>query len=65
MSSSSLENKEIQEIPKEFNTPEGIRTLANYLRSNVKIRPGVLFDKRVEYFKGILLLYLYCKYNVI
>jgi hypothetical protein len=39
-------------IPVEFITPEGARTFANYLRSTIKIRQGVLFEKRVDYFKG-------------
>ena len=39
-------------IPVEFTTPEGARTFANYLRSSVKIRAGVLYEKRVDYFKG-------------
>lgn len=40
------------EIPIEYTTPEGIRTLINYLRSTIKIRSGILFEKRVDYFKG-------------
>ena len=39
-------------IPVEYTTPEGARTFANYLRSTIKIRQGVLFEKRVDYFKG-------------
>ena len=52
------------ELQKEFTSPEGIRTLANYLRSNIKIRTGILFDKRVDYFKGIHspIRYTICKY---
>ena len=42
-------------IPAEFETPEGMRTLANYLRSQhgVKVRHGIEHEKRVDYFKGM------------
>ncbi len=40
------------EVPNEFKSPESLRTLANFLRSNMKTRAGVVFDKRVDYFKG-------------
>ena len=41
-------------LPQEFLTPEGMRTLANYLRSShgVASRSGIEHEKRVEYFKG-------------
>lgn len=39
-------------VPSEFTTAEGTRTLANYLRTNVKSKSGVEFEKRVDYFKG-------------
>mmetsp|Transcript_90822 Transcript_90822/g.256526 ORF Transcript_90822/g.256526 Transcript_90822/m.256526 type:complete len:338 (+) Transcript_90822:83-1096(+) len=41
-------------IPSEYETPEGMRTLANYLRSTngVKVRHGIEHEKRVDYFKG-------------
>lgn len=41
-------------IPEEYGKPEGLRTLANYLRSGngVKVRSGIQYDKRVDYFKG-------------
>ena len=42
------------EIPKEYREDEGLRTLANFLRSDngVKIYKAVEHEKRVEYFKG-------------
>jgi hypothetical protein len=42
-------------LPKEYKTPEGLRTLANYLRSpnGVKVRAGIEHEKRVDYFKGV------------
>jgi translocation protein SEC62 len=41
-------------IPIEYQTPEGLRTLANFLRSQngVKVRTAIEHDKRVDYFKG-------------
>jgi hypothetical protein len=41
-------------IPAQYETAEGLRTLANYLRSQngVKVRAGIEHEKRVEYFKG-------------
>lgn len=41
-------------VPKEFETPEGLRTLANFLRSQhgVKVKSGIEHEKRVDYFKG-------------
>lgn len=41
-------------IPPQYQEPEGLRTLANYLRSQngVKVRSGIEHDKRVDYFKG-------------
>lgn len=46
-------------VPEEYSKPEGLRTLANYLRSGngVKVRSGVQHEKRVDYFKGYELLY--------
>jgi hypothetical protein len=41
-------------IPAEYQTDEGLRTLANFLRQNVKVRSAVEHEKRVDYFKGIL-----------
>lgn len=42
-------------LPEQYQTPEGLRTLANYLRSQngVKVRSGIEHEKRVDYFKGI------------
>lgn len=42
------------EVPPEYGAPEGLRTLANYLRSQngVKVRSGIQHEKRVDYFKG-------------
>jgi len=42
-------------LPSEYETAEGLRTLANWLRSDngVKVRSGIEHEKRVEYFKGI------------
>lgn len=40
------------DIPIEYQKPEGLRTLANWLRSRVKVRNAVEHEKRVEYFKG-------------
>ncbi len=44
------------EVPIEYTTPEGLRTLANYLRSpnGVTVRSGIQREKRVDYFKGKL-----------
>lgn len=41
-------------LPTEYQQPEGLRTLANFLRSDigVKIYKAVEHEKRVEYFKG-------------
>lgn len=41
-------------VPKEYHTPEGLRTLANYLRgqNGIKVRSGIEHEKRVDYFKG-------------
>lgn len=41
-------------IPIEYQKAEGLRTLANYLRSQngVKSRSAIEHEKRVEYFKG-------------
>ena len=45
-------------LPTEYGTPEGMRTLANWLRSDngVKVRSGIEHEKRVEYFKGTVTL---------
>jgi translocation protein SEC62 len=43
------------EIPSEFKQAEGLRTIANFLRSGnhgVKVRSGICKEKRVDYFKG-------------
>lgn len=42
------------DLPAEYQTAEGLRTLGNYLRSQngVKARPGIEHEKRVDYFKG-------------
>lgn len=40
------------EIPVEYTTPEGARTFANYLRTTLNNRNGIMYDKRVEFFKG-------------
>lgn len=42
-------------VPREYEAPEGMRTLANYLRSTsgLKVRSGIEHEKRVEYFKGM------------
>jgi translocation protein SEC62 len=44
----------MSEVPAEYETPEGLRTLANFLRSQsgVKVRSGIEHEKRVDYFKG-------------
>lgn len=44
----------MSELPEEYNAPEGLRTLANYLRSQngVKVRSAIEHEKRVDYFKG-------------
>lgn len=41
-------------VPEEYKTPEGQRTLANFLRaqSGVKVKSGIEHEKRVDYFKG-------------
>jgi hypothetical protein len=43
--------------PEVYDTEEGLKRLATYLRSvnGVKVRHGIEHDKRVEYFKGIFL----------
>ena len=45
---------ELDLIPPEYKQPEGLRTLANYLRGNngIKVRSGIEHEKRVDYFKG-------------
>jgi hypothetical protein len=42
------------EIPAELKSPEGMRIVANYLRSQngIKVRAGIEHEKRVDYFKG-------------
>lgn len=41
-------------VPPEYSTPEGLRTLANFLRSSngIKVKSGIAHDKRIDYFKG-------------
>ncbi len=41
-------------IPAQYQTAEGLRTLANYLRSQngIKVRSGIEHEKRVDYFRG-------------
>lgn len=41
-------------LPAEFQTAEGLRTLANFLRSQngIKVRSAIEHEKRVDYFKG-------------
>jgi hypothetical protein len=41
-------------IPAAYQTDEGLRTLANYLRSQngIKGRSGIEHEKRIDYFKG-------------
>lgn len=48
-------------VPAEYKIPEGLRTLANYLRSQngIKVRSGVEHEKRVDYFKGNEMTYSY------
>jgi hypothetical protein len=47
------------DVPAEYLKPEGLRTLANYLRSGngVKVRSGIQHEKRVDYFKGKFTVY--------
>lgn len=42
------------DIPEEYRTEEGIRTLAKFLRGDngIKVRTAVEHEKRVDYFKG-------------
>lgn len=60
MSSSSsvteTSSSDLDLIPAEYKVPEGLRTLANYLRgqNGVKVRSGIEHEKRVDYFKGRL-----------
>ena len=67
-------SSELDLIPAEYRIPEGLRTLANYLRSQngVKVRSGIEHEKRVDYFKGIhttknkiLLFIVYLIYDLI
>lgn len=41
-------------LPAELQTPEALRTIANYLRSTngVRVKSGIEHEKRVDYFKG-------------
>jgi hypothetical protein len=41
-------------VPAEYKTPEGLRTLANYLRTKngVKGKSGIEHEKRIDYFRG-------------
>ncbi len=45
-------------IPAQYKSPEGLRTLANYLRSpnGVKSRSGIEHEKRVDFFKGVVII---------
>lgn len=45
-------------LPVEFTTAEGLRTLANFLRSQngIKVRSAIEHEKRVDFFKGSRLL---------
>jgi hypothetical protein len=45
-------------VPSEFNKPESLRTLGNYLRGShgVKSKTATQHEKRVEYFRGSRLL---------
>ena len=49
------------DLPAEYQTAEGLRTLANFLRSQngVKSRSGIEHEKRVDYFKGQLFLFIF------
>ena len=44
----------LQGVPEVYTTQAGLRTLANYLRSNngVKTKSGTQHEKRVDYFRG-------------
>ena len=48
------------DLPAEYQTAEGLRTLANFLRSQngVKSRSGIEHEKRVDYFKGDYILHI-------
>lgn len=48
-------------IAKDLISPEGLRTIANYLRSQhgVKVKSGIQHEKRVDYFKGLLTLFCF------
>ncbi len=56
-------------VPEVYQSPEGQRTLANYLRSQngVKVKSGVEHDKRVDYFKGRIgwILLVVSEYNLV
>ena len=49
-----MSTSDLDLIPAEYKQPEGLRTLANYLRGNhgIKVRSGIEHEKRVDYFKG-------------
>ena len=49
----------METLPEEFKTPEAARTIANYLRSNMKSRSGVEHERRVDFFKGNVYLCIY------
>ena len=53
-------------VPAQYQTAEGLRTLANYLRSSngVKVRSGIEHEKRVEYFKGMWMSWGYLSYDI-
>jgi hypothetical protein len=44
----------IMSLPEEYQKPEALRTVANFLRSQngVKVKSGIEHEKRVDYFKG-------------
>eukprot|EP01039_Chlorochromonas_danica_P001069 gene1068-1159_t len=44
----------MSQLPIEYQSPESLRTLANFLRgqNGVKVKSGIEHEKRVDYFKG-------------
>ena len=56
------------QVPSIYETPAGLRQLANYLRSpyGVKSRSAIEHEKRVDYFKGtslLLITYQFMSYH--
>lgn len=47
----------MSQLPIEYQSPESLRTLANFLRgqNGVKVKSGIEHEKRVDYFKGLSL----------